>query len=90
MLDDGQVTASVVVYDTVTGTTYQYQPERQYYSGSLVKVPLMAALLDQAAKQGRALSSYEEALLRDMIQVSDNDAATALERHIGGLEALQA
>lgn len=54
---------------------------RRYYSASVVKAMLALAVL--RAAPGRALTAEERALLRPMIVVSDNDAASAVYRRVG-------
>ncbi len=59
-----------------------FQRTVQFPSASVSKAMLMVAVLRRAA--GRRLSEGERALLRAMITVSDNDAASALYRQVGG------
>jgi Beta-lactamase enzyme family len=54
---------------------------RRYYSASVVKAMLALAVL--RAAPDRALTADERALLRPMIVVSDNDAATAVYARVG-------
>jgi hypothetical protein len=54
---------------------------RRYYSASVVKAMLALAVLRSA--HDRALTSGERGLLRPMIVVSDNDAATAVYASVG-------
>jgi beta-lactamase family protein len=54
---------------------------RRYYSASVVKAMLALAVL--RAARDRALTSGERGLLRPMIVVSDNDAATAVYASVG-------
>jgi hypothetical protein len=54
----------------------------QFPSASVVKAMLMVAVLRRAA--GRHLSAGERDLLRRMITVSDNDAASAIYAQVGG------
>ncbi|HWE14176.1 MAG TPA: serine hydrolase [Solirubrobacteraceae bacterium] len=68
---------------------YGYRPDHVEWSASVVKAMLMAAYLDQPAVARRPLNSHDNSLLRPMITVSDNDAATAV-RAIVGNGALQA
>ena len=59
-----------------------FQRTVQFPSASVSKAMLMVAVLRRAA--GRRLTGGERALLRQMITVSDNDAASALYRYVGG------
>jgi hypothetical protein len=54
---------------------------RRYYSASVVKAMLALAVL--RAAPDRALTGEERALLRPMIVVSDNDAATTIYARVG-------
>ena len=54
---------------------------RRYYSASVVKAMLALAVL--RAARDRPLTAGERALLRPMIVVSDNDAATAVYARVG-------
>jgi hypothetical protein len=54
---------------------------RRYYSASVVKAMLALAVLRSARE--RALTAGERGLLRPMIVVSDNDAATAVYARVG-------
>jgi len=54
---------------------------RRYYSASVVKAMLALAVLRSA--RDRALTAAERSLLRPMIVVSDNDAASAVYARVG-------
>ena len=55
---------------------------RRYYSASVVKAMLALAVL-RGRRDGVPLTAGERALLRPMIVVSDNDAATAVYARVG-------
>jgi beta-lactamase class A len=55
--------------------------DHRFYSASVVKAMLALAVLRAAPR--RALTSSERALLRPMITVSDNDAATTVYARVG-------
>lgn len=55
---------------------------------STAKVPIMLAVLDRAVRKQRGLTAGEQNLIRIMIQVSDNDAASALIGSVGGAAAV--
>ena len=57
---------------------------RPFVTASVVKVGILAALLLQARAAGRELSDEEHALAAVTIERSDNEAASALWRTIGG------
>ena len=56
---------------------------------SVAKVAIMVTVMDQAMRANRPLTEWETSMLRPMITVSDNDAATALWEHIGGGAAVE-
>ncbi|MFF4862422.1 serine hydrolase [Streptomyces sp. NPDC001231] len=59
-------------------------------SASIVKVGILAALLLRAQDAGRRLTARERTYAAAMIEHSDNDAASALWRVIGGADGLDA
>ncbi|WP_308358461.1 serine hydrolase [Streptomyces sp. NEAU-Y11] len=61
-----------------------------YDTASIVKVGILAALLLDAQDEGRELSGEEHAHAAAMIEQSDNGAANALWRAIGGADGLDA
>jgi beta-lactamase class A len=75
----------VAVLDRRTGRTYTYNGIRQFRTASIVKVDILATLLLQANRAGRKLTADERQLASAMIRHSDNDAASALWRRIGGI-----
>jgi hypothetical protein len=68
---------------------YGYRADHVEWSASVVKAMLMVAYLDEPWVARRPLNSFDNSLLRPMITVSDNAAATAV-RAIVGNGALQA
>jgi len=85
---DGQITA--VVYDAVSGTTYSYEAGLRVDTASVIKVAIMAAILRKAELDGRSLSSAETSAMTQMIEASDNDAATELWDEIGARDGMTA
>jgi Beta-lactamase enzyme family len=69
--------------DSKTGITCGYHAGWQFYSASVVKVTILAALLHKAQVRGRSLTSRERYLATLMITESDNDAASALWNDTG-------
>ncbi|MBI4498903.1 MAG: serine hydrolase [Chloroflexi bacterium] len=88
-LDGRQGTVAVAVYDGLDGNRYGHQSLVRLRSASIIKVAIMAALLDRVQRQGRSVSPQEHRLLSAMIQWSDNAATTALLRRAGGPPAVQ-
>jgi hypothetical protein len=80
---------SVAVLDPESGESATYG-RGVFDTASIVKVDILAALLLRAQDAGRALTAEEKAYAVDMIENSDNDAATALWQAIGAAEGLDA
>ncbi|MFI1353191.1 serine hydrolase [Streptomyces sp. NPDC020898] len=74
---------SVGVFDRATKTTCVYRAQTAYDSASVVKVTVLATLLWDAQKHGRALTATEKSLATAMITKSDNAATTTLWRQLG-------
>jgi len=79
---------TAALYDARTGHTWVLNPRSVQYTASIVKVEIMGTALQQAAAAGEALPESEAALMRPMIENSDNDAATALLNDVGGPSAV--
>lgn len=72
--------------ETGAGTTYG---DGAFDTASVVKVDILAALLHRHQEAGTSMTSAERALASAMIEHSDNDAATALYRSVGGESGLE-
>jgi hypothetical protein len=72
------------------GRFYGYRPDHVEWSASVVKAMLMVAYLDQPSVASRPLNRHDDSLLRPMITISDNNAATEVRSIVGngGLQAL--
>ncbi len=68
----------VAVYDVTRQRTYTYNKMTQFTMASSVKVPILLTFLDMVESQGREPNDDEMNLLTNMIEHSDNDAASAL------------
>ncbi|MEU4693627.1 serine hydrolase [Actinoplanes sp. NPDC023714] len=79
---------SVAILDAKTGLTYEYKGATKYDTASIVKADILACTLLKAQAADRSLSAGEMALAKPMIQLSDNDATTALFQQIGGKAAV--
>jgi hypothetical protein len=73
----------VTADDRVTGVTCAFQPDRHFYSASVVKATILAALLRELLVKHQYLSKAQAALATKMITVSDNNAASALWAQVG-------
>ncbi|MFF3498292.1 serine hydrolase [Streptomyces sp. NPDC003247] len=76
-------TVAVGLYDRSTGTTCTLRASTAYDSASVVKVTVLAALLWDAQKHGRALTSREKTLATAMITKSDNASTSTLWKQLG-------
>jgi beta-lactamase class A len=85
---EGRIT--VAAYDTASRQTWLYRPHDAQATASVVKVDIMAALLEQATETSATLSQSQASELQRMIELSDNDAATSLWNTVGGTEGLRA
>ncbi|MEU9336816.1 serine hydrolase [Streptomyces sp. NPDC048290] len=76
-------TVAVGVYDRSTNTTCTLRASSAYDSASVVKVTVLAALLWDAKKTNRYLTTRETQLATAMITKSDNAATSTLWRQLG-------
>lgn len=81
---------AVAVSDPEDGLTAAYHPHRRFDTASIVKADILAVLLIQHAQARTALSEGERELATQMIEDSDNDAATALWDAVGGTMGMEA
>jgi hypothetical protein len=80
---------SVALLDTVNGEWAAYG-EGPFDTASIVKVDILATLLLQAQDEERELTTREQTYATDMIENSDNEAASALWTAIGSATGLDA
>jgi hypothetical protein len=80
--DGGHV--AVAVTDLTSGADASYDGTQQFDTASIVKVDLLAALLDQLQRAGQTLTAEDEGLATTMIENSDNDSASDLYDDDGG------
>jgi len=78
----GDVTASVL--NLANGQTFRYNPGVGQATASIVKVDIMATLMAQSTASGQPIPAADQQLLHSMIEVSDNESATALWNAVGG------
>jgi hypothetical protein len=84
---DDSLGIAVVLPDS--GVAYVSSAEQRLYMASVVKVPIMLAVMDKAIRESRPLAGNELRLMEEMITLSDNDATVALWAEIGGAEGLR-
>jgi hypothetical protein len=80
---------TMAVYDANTGATWDLHPGQVQVTASIVKVDVMAAALAADQSSG-GIPPQQAALMAPMIEVSDNNAATAMWSIIGGAAGLGA
>lgn len=78
----------VAVYDDSSGTLYTYNGTVKVRCASIIKVGIMAAVLNKAAQENRWLTPWEIDQIGPMIQWSDNTAASNLWNYIGGANVI--
>ena len=74
---------AVRVEDRRTWVECRLNEGHQFDSASVVKVTILAALLRWHQETGKPLTSTEKSLATSMIEVSDNNAASALWNEVG-------
>jgi len=79
---DGVVLAAV--YDLRTGQTWQFGQGQPQDEASVVKLDVLETLLAERGRGVTELSAGDRTLAEQMIEDSDNDAATSLWDEVGG------
>ena len=85
---DGVVVAAV--YDLRTGQTWQLGRGEPQDEASVVKLDVLETLLAERGRSGAGLSAGDRSLAGQMIEDSDNDAATSLWDEVGGASGIRA
>lgn len=78
------------VYDLRTGQTWTLGSGPPQDEASIVKLNILETLLRQRASRGGSLSATDQSLARQMIEDSDNNAATDLWNEVGGAPGISA
>ncbi len=81
---------SVAFLDRTSGIRCDYRGETAYEAASIVKVATSAALIWQVERGGEAPTSSQTSLIRRAVEVSDNDAQSALWTQVGGRRGISA
>ncbi|MGW7414596.1 serine hydrolase [Streptomyces sp. NPDC054863] len=76
-------TVAVAVYEHSSRTYCSLRAWNRFDSASIVKVTVLATLMWDAQKTGRAVSARERGLVDAMITKSDNNATSALWKQLG-------
>jgi len=84
---DGVVVAAV--YDLRTGQTWQFGQGQPQDEASVVKLDVLETLLAERGRSGIDLSAGDRTLAEQMIEDSDNDAATSLWDEVGGASGIR-
>lgn len=80
---------SVAAYDRRTGTTFTYHPAMTNVSASIMKVLILAGIVQTRRAAGGVLTARDKGLAENMIEESDNASATALFSRSGGVPGVQ-
>ena len=84
---DGVVLAAV--YDLRTGQTWRFGQGQPQDEASVVKLDVLETLLAERGRSGTELSTGDRTLAEQMIEDSDNDAATSLWDEVGGASGIR-
>jgi len=84
---DGVVLAAV--YDLRTGQTWHFGQGQPQDEASVVKLDVLETLLAERGRGGTELSAGDRTLAEQMIEDSDNDAATSLWDEVGGASGIR-
>ncbi|MGW1980293.1 serine hydrolase [Streptomyces sp. NPDC001889] len=76
-------TIAFQVDDAVTGTSCSLRASTKFDSASVVKATVLGALLHDAQRSKRKLTSREQSLAKAMITKSDNASTTTLWKQLG-------
>jgi len=90
VLQDYAGRAAVGVTDQATGVTVVYHGTESFDTASIVKADILAVLLLQLQQVGASIGAADRQLAARMIEDSDNAAASALWRAVGGGPGLEA
>jgi beta-lactamase class A len=77
------------VYDLHTGQTWRLGQGQPQDEASVVKLDVLETLLAERGRSGTGLSASDQALAEQMIEDSDNDAATSLWDEVGGATSIR-
>jgi len=77
------------VYDLRTSQTWQFGQGQPQDEASVVKLDVLETLLAERGRSGTELSAGDRSLAEQMIEDSDNDAATSLWDEVGGASGIR-
>ncbi|KQB80919.1 hypothetical protein AN225_06835 [Leuconostoc lactis] len=80
ILTDQDANVNIAVYNHKTDqtTAFSNNTSATYYTASIIKVAVLANLLNNHEDNNTSLSANEQTLAQDMITLSDNEATTTL------------
>ena len=81
---------AVGLVDRTTGLRATYGGGHRFHTASIVKADILASLLLRHQDAGTPLSESERELATEMIEQSNNDAATDLWNDVGGADGIAA
>ncbi len=84
----GQGGVSIKALNPATGATFSYGSQSGMRTGSIIKLYILETLLLQHQNRGTHLTDFERAAAEEMIENSDDAAATSLFNEIGGKSGL--
>ncbi|HWG16161.1 MAG TPA: serine hydrolase [Streptosporangiaceae bacterium] len=83
-VNDRTGTVTAAVYDVTTGQTWTFGSTKPQAEASIVKLNILEALYAQHGTGSGGLSASDTSLAQQMMEDSDNDAATSLWYAAGG------
>jgi beta-lactamase class A len=83
-VDERTGTVTAAVYDVATGQTWTFGSTKPQAEASIVKLNILETLYAQHRTGSGQLSSSDTSLAQNMMEDSDNDAATSLWDAVGG------
>lgn len=82
-LKNRRSTTAIYLTDNTGGTNCTLRMSQKFDSASIVKATVLGALLHDAGRAGRSLTTREQNLTHAMITKSDNDSTSALWKQLG-------
>jgi beta-lactamase family protein len=87
-LPEGPVRVSAAVTEMSGTPVFVTNPHDKHTLASVAKVYILAAFMDRVGRERREFTEEESTLMAEMVEVSDNSAATELYRRVGGRNGL--
>jgi len=90
VLSGSEGRVSLAIVDTSSRVVFDHAGSERFELASVAKIYILAAYLDLLAQTGEGPNPEELEQMRRMIQISDNDSATALFHAVGGADGINA